>query len=80
MSDPVMLPSSRKIVNRTTIARHLLRFELKISFSCQIKRIFSIENSDQTDPFNRNPLRMQDVIPQKELKRTIEQWKASQRG
>ncbi|CAF0830173.1 unnamed protein product [Rotaria sordida] len=59
MSDPVMLPSSRKILDRTTIARHLL--------------------SDQTDPFNRNPLRMQDVIPQNELKETIEQWKASRR-
>ncbi|CAF0773012.1 unnamed protein product [Adineta steineri] len=35
--------------------------------------------SDQTDPFNRNPLRMQDVIPQLELKQTIEQWKASRR-
>jgi hypothetical protein len=30
MTDPVMLPSSRKIVDRTTIARHLLRFETKI--------------------------------------------------
>ncbi|CAF2484150.1 unnamed protein product [Rotaria sp. Silwood2] len=59
MSDPVMLPSSRTILDRTTIARHLL--------------------SDQTDPFNRNPLRMQDVIPQNELKQTIEQWKASRR-
>ncbi|UJR37169.1 hypothetical protein I4U23_029878 [Adineta vaga] len=57
MSDPVMLPISRKILDRTTIQRHLL--------------------SDQTDPFNRKPLRMQDVIPQVELKRTIEQWKAS---
>ena len=27
MSDPVMLPSSRKVLDRTTIARHLLRFE-----------------------------------------------------
>ncbi|CAF1289756.1 unnamed protein product [Rotaria sordida] len=59
MSDPVMLPSSRQIIDRATIARHLL--------------------SDQTDPFNRNPLRMQDVIPQSELKETIEQWKASRR-
>ncbi len=75
-----MLPSSRKIVDRITIARHLLRFELKILFSSEIKYILSFENSDQTDPFNRNALRMQDVIPQEELKRTIEEWKASQRG
>ena len=27
MSDPVRLPSSRQIVDRATIARHLLRFE-----------------------------------------------------
>ncbi|CAF0807326.1 unnamed protein product [Adineta ricciae] len=59
MTDPVMLPSSRQIVDRATIARHLL--------------------SDQIDPFNRNPLRMQDVIPQPELKQTIEQWKAARR-
>ncbi|CAF4502144.1 unnamed protein product, partial [Rotaria sp. Silwood2] len=57
MVDPVMLPSSRQIIDRSTIARHLL--------------------SDQTDPFNRNPLRMQDVIPQSELKQEIEQWKMS---
>jgi hypothetical protein len=30
MSDPVMLPSSRKIVDRATIARHLLRFGIEI--------------------------------------------------
>lgn len=27
MIEPVMLPSSRQIVDRATIARHLLRFE-----------------------------------------------------
>ncbi len=32
MTDPVMLPSSRNIVDRTTIARHLLRFEMTILF------------------------------------------------
>ncbi len=40
---------------------------------------YDIFHSDQTDPFNRNPLRMQDVIPQTELKQTIEEWKASRR-
>ncbi len=38
-----------------------------------------LKYSDQTDPFNRNPLHMQNVIPQPELKETIEQWKAFQR-
>ncbi len=29
MVDPVMLPSSRQIVDRATIARHLLRYEFR---------------------------------------------------
>jgi len=29
MSDPVMLPSSRQIIDRATIARHLLRYEFR---------------------------------------------------
>lgn len=52
MLDPVLLPSSNIIVDRSTIARHLL--------------------SDQTDPFNRSPLSMEDVIPEVDLKRQIE--------
>lgn len=76
MVDPVMLPSSRQIIDRATIARHLLRFDSFLLFCLRMNVIFL---SDQTDPFNRNPLRMQDVIPQTELKQTIEQWKASRR-
>lgn len=52
MLDPVMLPSSKMIVDRSTIARHLL--------------------SDQTDPFNRSPLSMEDIIPEVDLKNQIE--------
>lgn len=48
MSDPVVLPSSRVTVDRSTIARHLL--------------------SDQTDPFNRSPLTMDQIRPNTELK------------
>ncbi|XP_066250043.1 ubiquitin conjugation factor E4 A [Euwallacea similis] len=54
MNDPVILPSSRQTVDRTTIARHLL--------------------SDQTDPFNRAPLSMDQVIPNIALKQEIEAW------
>ncbi|KAF5278068.1 hypothetical protein FQA39_LY18394 [Lamprigera yunnana] len=54
MVDPVILPSSKQIVDRTTIARHLL--------------------SDQTDPFNRVPLSMDQVIPNTELAAEIRQW------
>uniref|UniRef100_A0A2C9LVW6 Ubiquitin conjugation factor E4 A n=1 Tax=Biomphalaria glabrata TaxID=6526 RepID=A0A2C9LVW6_BIOGL len=55
MSDPVMLPSSRNIVDRNVIARHIL--------------------SDQTDPFNRQPLSLDMVIPQPDLKNRIQAWK-----
>jgi len=54
MTDPVVLPSSRQIVDRTTIARHLL--------------------SDQSDPFNRSPLSMDQVISDTALKAEIENW------
>lgn len=56
MSDPVILPSSRVTVDRSTIARHLL--------------------SDQTDPFNRSPLTMDQLKPNAELKERISEWLA----
>lgn len=45
MRDPIMLPSSKAIMDRSTIKSHLL--------------------SDTTDPFNRSPLKIEDVIPGK---------------
>jgi ubiquitin conjugation factor E4 B len=57
MVDPVLLPSSRKIVDRSTIKQHLL--------------------SDAHDPFNRQPLNMEDVVPDTDLKMRIEAWKRS---
>lgn len=54
MMDPVILPSSKVTVDRTTIARHLL--------------------SDQTDPFNRSPLTMDQVQPDVEVRDKITQW------
>lgn len=54
MLDPVILPSSRQTVDRSTIARHLL--------------------SDQTDPFNRAPLSMDQVIPNTKLAEEIQDW------
>ncbi|KAF5382739.1 hypothetical protein D9615_002873 [Tricholomella constricta] len=52
MRDPVCLPSSRAILDRSTIKSHLL--------------------SDITDPFNRSPLSIEDVIPVPELKARID--------
>ena len=43
MTDPVILPSSRLSIDRSTIRSHLL--------------------SDPHDPFNRMPLKMEDVVP-----------------
>jgi ubiquitin conjugation factor E4 B len=43
MRDPVILPTSRTVIDRSTIKSHLL--------------------SDATDPFNRTPLSIEDVIP-----------------
>lgn len=54
MMDPVILPSSRITVDRSTIARHLL--------------------SDQSDPFNRSPLTMDQVKRDVELKTKIDAW------
>jgi len=54
MNDPVLLPSQH-IVDRSTIAQHLL--------------------SDPKDPFTRQPMTVDDAIPQPELKERIEKWK-----
>ena len=43
MRDPVLLPTSRTIIDRSTIKSHLL--------------------SDATDPFNRAPLSIEEVVP-----------------
>lgn len=59
MLDPVILPSSKVTVDRTTIARHLL--------------------SDQSDPFNRSPLTMDQVQTDAELKEKVQQWMREKR-
>lgn len=57
MEDPVILPISRQVVDRSTIQSHLL--------------------SDPQDPFNRTPLKIEDVIPNTELQEEIQNWKAN---
>ena len=57
MRDPVLLPASKTIVDRSTIARHLL--------------------SDPTDPFTRTPLKMEEVVPDTQLKQRINEFIAS---
>lgn len=60
MVDPVILPMSKAVMDRSTIRSHLL--------------------SDPNDPYNRAPLKIEDVIPATELKGRIEAWKAEKRA
>ncbi|KAI0755049.1 ubiquitin elongating factor core-domain-containing protein [Daedaleopsis nitida] len=60
MRDPVTLPSSRVVMDRSTIKAHLL--------------------SDIKDPFNRQPLSLEDVIPNVELKQRIDAFLAERRN
>ncbi|WFD19079.1 RING-type E3 ubiquitin transferase [Malassezia caprae] len=60
MRDPVRLPSSRTVVDRSTIKAHLL--------------------SDGTDPFNRMPLKLEDVQPDDALRAEIEAWVRERRS
>ncbi|THV54859.1 hypothetical protein BGAL_0018g00150 [Botrytis galanthina] len=55
MEDPVMLPTSKEIIDRGTISALLL--------------------GDQRDPYNRDPLKIEDVIPVPELAEKIRLWK-----
>jgi len=54
MKDPVLLPSSGTICDRTTIMQHLL--------------------NNHTDPFNRKPLKAEDIVPALELKEKMDKW------
>jgi len=55
MQDPVRLPVSKAIMDRSTIRQHLL--------------------SDPHDPYSRAPLKIEDVIPDVEMKSKIEAFK-----
>jgi len=69
MNDPVILPNSGVKVDRSTIARHLLRYSLLV-LKIVIKFCFS-KISDQSDPFTRAPLTMDMVIPDDKKKKKI---------
>lgn len=55
MEDPVILPVSRTVMDRSTIRQHLL--------------------SDPHDPFNRSPLKIEDVLPAPDVREQIQRWK-----
>ena len=56
MKDPVILPTSKQTVDRSTIRSHLL--------------------SDPQDPFNRAPLKIEDVIDDVEMKKKVDEFLA----
>ena len=60
MTDPVILPSSKQTIDRSTISAHLL--------------------TNPRDPFNRAALRIEEVIPNGELKAEIEAWVAKKKS
>lgn len=60
MLDPVILPSSGHIVDRSTITQHLL--------------------NDPTDPFNREPLSADALMPATELKARMNAWLEEKRA
>ena len=60
MTDPVILPTSRAIIDRSTIRSHLL--------------------SDPNDPFNRAPLKIEEVVPDTEMMAKIEAFKAERKA
>jgi ubiquitin conjugation factor E4 B len=64
MNDPVMLPSSKNIVDRSSIGKIILNLVTHLL-------------SDPTDPFNRSKLSIEMVIPQPELKEQIDNYKKS---
>ncbi|EXJ85294.1 ubiquitin conjugation factor E4 B [Capronia epimyces CBS 606.96] len=60
MEDPVRLPVSKIVIDRSTIRSHLL--------------------SDPHDPFNRMPLKIEDVIPATDVKEAIEKFREEKIG
>jgi ubiquitin conjugation factor E4 B len=70
MRDPVRLPTSGHIVDRSTISQHLLNDEkgtLILLFSCvTLGSVTAL--CLFVDPFNRQPLSMSAIVPEVELK------------
>ena len=60
MEDPVILPTSKTTIDRSTIRSHLL--------------------SDPNDPFNRAPLKIEDVIDDTNLRDKITAFKNEKKG
>ena len=60
MNDPVILPSSKVVLDRTTIETQLI--------------------NDPVDPYNRSPLTKEELIPNDELKKKIDEYLAKKKN
>ena len=60
MTDPVILPTSKTTIDRSTIRSHLL--------------------SDPNDPFNRAPLKIEDVVADTAMLDKINAFKNERKG
>lgn len=89
MKDPVILPSSRVVVDRPVIQRHLLSDAVRKTstylnyfsshvFSWKKEANYCLILEIQTDPFNRSHLTADMLIPDVELKAKIEEFVKSQ--
>ena len=74
MNDPVILPNSQVILDRTSTVRYLLRYVFTMIFTLIIFLLYSTVCSDATDPFTPVPLTMDQVVPNVEVKEQIEAY------
>ena len=69
MKDPVELPTSKNIVDYMTISRLPLLIFIE-------KHLMN----EPKDPFNRDPLTLEQLIPRPDLKKRIEEYKEAKRA
>jgi ubiquitin conjugation factor E4 B len=67
MDDPVLLPTSKVVLDRTTIGTILISLETHLL-------------SDQTDPFNRSKLTKEMLVPCEDLRSRIEEYKKQKKN
>lgn len=80
MMDPVILPASGVSIDRPVIARYTPILIIAIFHKINHFRFSRHLLSDQTDPFNRSPLTMEQIKPNEELKAKIQAWIAEKKA
>lgn len=62
-----------------TLPGPLFSFFHFLRWDCPNNRLHALSFSDQTDPFNRSPLTMDQIRPNTELKEKIQRWLAERK-